>query len=520
MKDRLSSSSRRGRTPALRGLGMSVLAAVLVILAVALFAVQDASLRADRRRLSQRLADSLAHLFHERLTREMTAVLGMAADAQSKESVKAPGAVVLGLGRLDLQSTAWDPSPHRPLRLTPGFIQTLGVGIAREGAVVNPVPQGQVVRFVDLPDSAVLVAFRAPPPEAPSSVPVALLDKPVLMASFLVGSGGQDDDLEIVPTAETQRGWSVALPEGLRFWSIQPTQDAVRAEAHLRWRQYLLLGPVCVFSLAAMVALMWRMSRVMRREEELLQMKGDFVAGVSHELKTPLSLIHLFGETLLENRVPSEEKKREYYEIIVRESTRLSHLINNLLDFSKIETGKRPFVLTPQDAGSAVRAIYEAYRHELDHQGVEHELRVAGNLPLVAMDHDAISQAVLNLISNAVKYSEEDKALQIEVAPDTRRGRHGVLISVHDRGIGISPEDRIRVFEGFFRADDPRVRERRGTGLGLTLVKHIIEAHGGSVSAESRLIKGSSFRIFLPAAPRQTAAGSATSGEASPARAE
>jgi signal transduction histidine kinase len=266
---------------------------------------------------------------------------------------------------------------------------------------------------------------------------------------------------------------------------------------------------------------MWVLARVARRELALTEMKSNFVADVSHELKTPLALIRLFGETLLSGRVTSEEKRQEYYEIITRESTRLTNLINNILDFSRIEAGRREYTLTATDIASVVRETYEAYRAQLEHDGFEHHLRVAPSLPNVNADADAVAQALINLINNAMKYSEQDRYLAIDVAKDTRRGRHGVLISVHDRGIGIRPEDRARLFDGFFRASAARVRDRGGTGLGLALVKHIVDSHGGLLDVESRLVKGSTFRVFLPAAESQdSSAGRAPAEESRGAAAD
>jgi signal transduction histidine kinase len=155
--------------------------------------------------------------------------------------------------------------------------------------------------------------------------------------------------------------------------------------------------------------------------------------------------------------------------------------------------------MEPIDVGRVVRETYDSYRHELDHHGFEHYCSVADDLPVIHGDGDAIGQVVLNLISNAVKYSGDEKHLVVDVSPETRRDHHGVLISVSDRGIGIRPEDRAHLFDGFFRAPDERVRRSRGTGLGLALCKRIVDAHEGSIDVESRLVKGSEFRVFLPA---------------------
>jgi len=261
----------------------------------------------------------------------------------------------------------------------------------------------------------------------------------------------------------------------------------------------LVYGGLTAAALATLLIAMWLLLRLVRREMALAELRANFVADVSHELKTPLALIHLYAETLQSGRVVAPEKRHEYFTVILRESTRLTNLINNILDFSRIDAGRKEYVLQPTNVGDVVRETYTAYRPQLDQEGFEHHLVVADLLPRVDADRDAISQVLVNLINNAIKYSREDRFLAIEVTPDTRRGRRGVLLSVHDRGIGIRPEDRVHLTEGFFRASDPRVREQSGTGLGLALIRHIVDAHHGLLDIETRLVKGSTFRVFLPA---------------------
>jgi len=257
---------------------------------------------------------------------------------------------------------------------------------------------------------------------------------------------------------------------------------------------------------------MWFLTRVVRREVALTELKASFVADVSHELKTPLALIRMFAETLHDGRVASNEKRQEYYEVIMRESTRLTNLINNILDFSRIEAGRKEYHLEPTDVAAVVRQTYQSYCPQLDHAGFTHELKIADDLPRVDADSGAIAQIVVNLVTNAVKYSEDDKHVAIEITSDTRRNRRGVLLSVHDRGIGISPEDRAMLTEGFYRASDDRVRAKAGAGLGLAVVRHIVDAHGGSLDVESRLVKGSTFRVFLPATPEPLQSEESTDG--------
>jgi len=281
--------------------------------------------------------------------------------------------------------------------------------------------------------------------------------------------------------------------------AFQPDKAFIEEQRRTVVLLMLVYGGLTAAALATLVIAMWLLLRLVRREMALAELKASFVAGVSHELKTPLALIRLFAETLQAGRVPSEDKRQEYYAVILRESTRLTNLINNILDFSRIDAGRKEYVLQPTDVARVVRETYDAYRPQLDHEGFEHHLTVADLLPPVDADGDAISQVLVNLMNNAIKYSREERYLAIEVSADTRRGRRGVLLSIHDRGIGIRPEDRGHLTEGFFRAGDPRVREQGGAGLGLALVKHIVDAHHGSLDIETRLVKGSTFRVFLPA---------------------
>ncbi|NOX57698.1 MAG: HAMP domain-containing histidine kinase [Planctomycetes bacterium] len=299
--------------------------------------------------------------------------------------------------------------------------------------------------------------------------------------------------------------WTERLTPAVPFVELMPSKRLIRDQHEIVWRQtvYFIIGTVLV--MAALTGVMWAMWRVFNRELALSRMKQSFVADVSHELKTPLALIRLFGETLLAGRVTSEEKRREYYEIITRESSRLTHLINNILDFARIDAGRKRYSMADCDVAALVKETYEAYLLQLEHEKFEHQLIVGEALPTIHCDRDAVAQAIINLINNAMKYSDgDDRFLGIDVSAETRRGGHGVLISVSDRGIGIKPEDRNHLFTDFYRANDDLVRARRGAGLGLALVKHIVDAHHGIVDVESRLVKGSTFRIFLPETPEST----------------
>ena len=231
-----------------------------------------------------------------------------------------------------------------------------------------------------------------------------------------------------------------------------------------------------------------------RRELHLSRLKSDFVANVSHELKTPLALIRLFAETLELGRVPSEDKARQYYRVINKESQRLTQLINNILDFSRIEAGRKEYRFAPTDVGRIVSEVIDAYRFQIEQQGFTLEVNIADDLPEVNADKEALAQALLNLVNNAIKYSRDEKYLRLDVRRDGER----VLLSVTDRGIGVAKGEQKKIFEKFYRAENSLVHETKGSGLGLALVQHIMQAHGGIVEVESALGKGSTFTLVLP----------------------
>ncbi len=234
-----------------------------------------------------------------------------------------------------------------------------------------------------------------------------------------------------------------------------------------------------------------------RRELRLSRLKSDFVANVSHELKTPLALIRLFAETLELGRVPSEDKAKQYYRVINKESQRLTQLINNILDFSRIEAGRKEYRFRPADVGAVVREVVESYRFSIEQQGFELEVTVADDLPGAVVDPEALSQALLNLVNNAIKYSGDGRYIGLEV----RKGQGGIVIAVTDRGVGIPGAEQKKIFEKFYRVEDTLIHTTKGSGLGLALVQHIMDAHGGSVELDSEPGKGSTFRLIVPLAP-------------------
>jgi signal transduction histidine kinase len=224
-------------------------------------------------------------------------------------------------------------------------------------------------------------------------------------------------------------------------------------------------------------------------------MKSDFVSNVSHELRTPVASIRVFGELLRTGRAQSAEKAREYGEYIEAESRRLSRLIDNILDFSRIESGRKEYRFVEADLHEVIADVIHTFDVRLGPQGFRITLETPPEpLPAVRIDADAIAQAFHNLLDNAVKYSGDSKAVTVRV---TREGL-SAAIAVQDFGIGIAPEEQRKVFERFHRVGTGLVHDVKGSGLGLSLVRHIVEAHGGTVDVVSKPGAGSVFTMRLP----------------------
>src|SRR5262245_36223819 len=235
--------------------------------------------------------------------------------------------------------------------------------------------------------------------------------------------------------------------------------------------------------------------RVASRAMKLSQMKAEFVSNVSHELRTPLASIRVFGEFLKLGRVKESDKIQEYGEYIETESRRLTQLINNILDISKIESGQKTYHFEQTAVEGVVADTLKTFEVVLEQNGFTLSLEMPSSpLPQVVIDPDAIAQAFINLLDNAVKYSGSSKAIGVKLAEQGDM----VTISVIDHGVGIASEEREKVFEKFYRVGNCLVHDVKGSGLGLSIVKHIVEAHHGRVTVESEPGRGSAFTVHLP----------------------
>ncbi len=230
------------------------------------------------------------------------------------------------------------------------------------------------------------------------------------------------------------------------------------------------------------------------REVRLAELKSNFVASVSHDLKTPLALIQLFAETLELGRVRTPERATEYYRIINGEAKKLTRLIENILDFSRMEAGLRPYRQTPADLGEVTRNVVARLQSQFEQGRFSVTTRVEPGLPSVDVDTGAVQQAIENVLANAMKYSREHR--DIDVAVERLDGH--VAVRVSDHGIGIPKHLQRRVFRKFFRVESGLGGGPQGCGLGLAIVDHTMRGHGGSVSVESEPGQGSTFTLAFP----------------------
>ncbi len=264
-------------------------------------------------------------------------------------------------------------------------------------------------------------------------------------------------------------------------------ETVISSRRGIYFYMFILIGGILIFGLIYSI-------RTFTHELELSRMKSDFVSTVSHEFKSPLTSIRQIAEMLVSGRVPSEDRRQKYYEILLQQSERLSLLIENVLSFAKMEEGKKKFVFAPTDIEAMLQDIVSEARDRLAHAGFGIELEIPKQLPEVSADHAALSQSITNLLDNAAKYSGDSRKIEVKASVEGPF----MALSVRDFGMGISKHEQERVFDRFYRGGDELTRTIKGSGLGLTLVKQIVEAHKGLVKIESQPEKGSKFSILLP----------------------
>jgi signal transduction histidine kinase len=282
------------------------------------------------------------------------------------------------------------------------------------------------------------------------------------------------------------------MPWLIQVWPSEPA--AIYAD--MRQKQNLSMV-ILVFVAALLVFGSYITVRIVRRELEIARMRADFVSTVSHEFRSPLTGIRQLGEMLLDGRAIDERKQRRYFKMIVQESDRLTRLVENILDFSRMEEGRKEYRFEPLNTSRWLQRLVADFEMEIATDGVAVETGIPEGLPPISADSEALGSAVHNLLDNAVKYSPGVKVVWL----DAEAAGGEVRIAIRDRGVGISERDRKHIFDRFYRADGEISKRIKGAGLGLSLVRHIVTAHGGKVEYESRVGEGSTFSIRIPVAP-------------------
>lgn len=277
-------------------------------------------------------------------------------------------------------------------------------------------------------------------------------------------------------------GWSIAV-------SAQDVSSLEEQSALRRQQKLSLIG----FALFVMLFGAILSTRVTISELRNANIKSNFAASVSHELRSPITQIRLKGESLMFGLV-LEHELQDHYESIVRESERLSWLVDNVLDYAAIERENKSFVLRSADLNSVIQRVVDSLQVTLTMRDMEFEIELDWDLPMMKLDSNAIGQCMTNLLSNAEKYSREERWIRVKV----RRVMGFVEIVVSDKGIGIPTEDLENIFEPFFRSKEKQALRRKGTGIGLSITKAIMQAHGGTVLVRSQLGSGSTFILQFP----------------------
>jgi signal transduction histidine kinase len=273
----------------------------------------------------------------------------------------------------------------------------------------------------------------------------------------------------------------------------RPTALYARQRTRTLWFGLLISASTC--AALAGLATAWA---AFRRQLRLAEMKTNFVSSVSHELRAPIASVRLMAESLDRGTVSDAHKQTEYFRLIVQECRRLTSLIENVLDFSRIDQGRRQYEFEPTDLGALVRQTIQL----MEPNAAERQITLSGTVPpepiTADLDGKAIQQALINLLDNAIKHSPPETGVTVGLEMSLNSQPSTVNLFVEDHGGGIPPEEHGKIFEPFYRRGTELRRETQGIGIGLTIVKHIVEAHGGKATVRSAVGQGSRFTIELP----------------------
>ena len=336
---------------------------------------------------------------------------------------------------------------------------------------------GSIFRIGDMSGAVrSLVAENIPPG-------ISVVLRSTLSGNVIFGAAGEDTEKPIITDffSENFPPWKLEL-----FQSKDGRTGFFLYKNIFFWTILALL--VIVFFGSGLII------RTIVHEMQLLNLKSEFIASVSHEFKTPLTAMGAILERLLNDEVKDPKKTKEYYRILSHDSDKLKRLVKNVLDFTKIEDGKREYRLIEVDIGRLARQEVENFQKENQIVGFSVDVMIDDDIPPVPADEEALSQALHNILDNAAKFSGQEKNIQVRII----RRKGIVEIAVQDRGVGIPENEQKKVFEKFYRGRRASSVSPTGTGLGLTLVKHIMDAHGGDVVIKSRPGKGTCVSLILP----------------------
>jgi len=295
-----------------------------------------------------------------------------------------------------------------------------------------------------------------------------------------------------ITSADASPVFTDFFPENFPPWRVEvyPSEsDGLEFSLYRNIFFWIILALLLILFLGSALII-----RTIVQEVNLLNLKSDFIASVSHEFKTPLTAMGAILERLLGDEVSDPKKAKEYYRILSHDSERLKRLVKNVLDFTKIEEDKKKYRLASTDIVKLVRREVDSFEKEHEMDGYRVEITIDGDIPPVFADEDAMSQALHNILDNAAKFSGEEKDINVEVALE----QDTVKIVIQDSGVGIPENELKKIFEKFYRGKQASSVAPTGTGLGLTLVKHIMEAHRGDVVIQSQSGEGSCVSLILP----------------------
>ncbi|MEN6385466.1 MAG: HAMP domain-containing sensor histidine kinase, partial [Phycisphaerales bacterium] len=273
--------------------------------------------------------------------------------------------------------------------------------------------------------------------------------------------------------------------------ALYPKNDNFLVEfAGKRKLMYLWTVSIVIIAMLSVTALA---GRNIFRQAKFNKLKNDFIATITHELKTPLSSMRVLVDTLLEGKCKDKQHETEYLQLISKENARLSRLIDNFLTFSRMERNKQVFDFCPVSPAEIAKAAAEAVHAKFENAGVNFKVDIAKPLPTIIADKDAITTVLVNLLDNAYKYSYDNKQIELKVFLENS----DICFAVKDNGIGLTGRQMKKIFERFYQVDTSLSRRAEGAGLGLSIIKFIVDAHKGKINVESKIGKGSQFSVML-----------------------